>query len=193
MVVLVVIVYLAVTAAQIWWTARQNQSPHVSAIVVMGAAEYNGTPSPDLVARLSHALALWRQNVATTVVVTGGRESGDRFTEAGVSEAWLEQHFVPADDVLEESSARDSYQSVLAATRSLMARNERKVVMVSDPFHEDRIVGMATRLGLDAYPSPTRTSPIGGLSVLPYFGRETLAVGVGRIIGYQTLSEVMHP
>lgn len=192
-VVVLVVAYLAVTAAQIWWTARQNDSPHVAAIVVMGSAEYDGTPSPDLAARLSHALALWRRGLAREVVVTGGRESGDHYTESGVSATWLEVRGVPSRDIVEEDTARDSYQSVSAAARAIMARGQRTAIMVSDPFHEERIVGMATRLGLTAYPSPTRTSPIRGLAVVPYYARETLAVAVGRVIGYQTLSELMHP
>ncbi|MGH9071120.1 MAG: YdcF family protein [Acidimicrobiales bacterium] len=188
-----VVVYLVVTVAQIWWTARQNQSPHVEAIVVMGAAEYDGTPSPDLAARLSHALALWRKGVATTIVVTGGRESGDQFTEAGVSAAWLETRNVPSGEIVEADQARDSYQSVAAAAKAVLRTGQPSVVMVSDPFHEQRILGMAARLGLVAYPSPTRTSPIRGFAVIPYYGRETTAVAVGRIIGYQALSEWLHP
>lgn len=191
-VAVVVVAYLAVTAAQIWWTARQNANPHADAIIVMGAAQYNGSPSPDLVARLSHALALWRAGVATIVVVTGGRESGDPFTEAGVSATWLERRGVPRHDILAEKVGRDSYESIAAAVRAL-GRSRRIVVMVSDPFHEDRIVSMAQRLGLHAYPSPTRTSPIRGLAVLPYYARETFAVAIGRIIGYSTLSHIMHP
>jgi uncharacterized SAM-binding protein YcdF (DUF218 family) len=189
----VVIVYLGVTAAQIWWTSRQHDAPHSAAIIVLGAAEYDGAPSPVLEARLSHALALWRANAATRIVVTGGKEKGDRYTEAGVSARWLEARKVPARDLIEEDGGRDSYQSVAAAAHSLGHLGTEGVIMVSDPFNEYRIVAIATRLGMRAFASPTRTSPIRGTAVLPYYGQEVLAVGVGRIIGYQALSDLMHP
>lgn len=190
-VAVIILTYLVVTAALVWWTARRDDAPHADAIIVMGAAQYDGTPSPDLVARLSHALALWQAGVARTVVVTGGRESGDPFTEAAVAGTWLADHGVPRSDILEERG-RDSYESIDAAARSLLPYR-RIVVMVSDPFHEDRIVSMATRLGFRAYPSPTRTSPIRGFAVVPYYARETVAVALGRLIGYSSLSHLMHP
>ncbi|MGH9129910.1 MAG: YdcF family protein [Acidimicrobiales bacterium] len=192
-VVAVVVVYLAVTVAQVWWTARQNDAPKAQAIVVMGAAEYDGTPSPVLKARLTHALSLWRSNLAPVIVVTGGREEGDRFTEAGVEAIWLEARQVPASAIIEEKRGRDSYESIAAARDSLEPLDRRRLIMVSDPFNEDRIVSMVARLGLVAYPSPTRTSPIRGAAVVGYYARETLAVGVGRIIGYQALSNLLHP
>ncbi len=189
----VLVAYLAVTAAQIWWTSRQNDAPHSAALIVMGAAEYDGSPSPVLEARLSHALELWRARAANLIVVTGGKEKGDRYTEAGASARWLEAQKVPVGDLIEEDRGRDSYQSVAAAAHSLGHLGTEGVLMVSDPFNEYRIVAIATRLGMRAYPSPTRTSPIRGASVLPYYGQELLAVGVGRIIGYQALSDLMHP
>lgn len=80
---LVVVVYLVVALGQVWHSSRLNQVRPVQAIVVLGAAQYNGTPSPDLRARLDHAYTLWSEHLATTLVVTGGREPGDHHTEAG--------------------------------------------------------------------------------------------------------------
>lgn len=189
----VVLAYVVVTAAQIWWTSRQNAAPHSAAIIVLGAAEYDGTPSPVLEARLAHALALWRAKVAGLIVVTGGKEAGDRYTEAGVSARWLEARKVPVPDVVEENRGRDSYQSVSAASRSLGHLGTEGVVMVTDPFNEYRVVAIASRSGMTPYPSPTRTSPIRGTAVVSYFAQEVLAVGVGRIVGYRALSAIMHP
>lgn len=184
--------YVAVTAAQVWWTSRRDDARPAQAILVMGAAQYNGQPSPILVARLTHVLSLWRRRLAPRIVVTGGAESGDHFTEAGVSATWLEQRGVPDSAVLREVMGRDSYESLAGAAGFLEPRGITTVVLVSDPLHEERILSIASGLGLQPYPSPTRTSPVSGLAALRYLGRETVAVAAGRILGYRRLSALMH-
>ena len=77
-----VVVYLAVTAWQVWRTGQQYAPQAAGAIVVMGAAQYNGVPSPDLQARLDQAALLWHQHYSSTIVVTGYKEPGDDYTEA---------------------------------------------------------------------------------------------------------------
>ncbi|MGH9062490.1 MAG: YdcF family protein [Acidimicrobiales bacterium] len=190
--VVLAVVYLGVTAVQVWRTSRRDQSRAAQAIVVMGTAQYNGVPSPDLAARLQHTLALWRAGLAPAIVVTGGGEPGDHYTEAEASAAWLERRGVPDSAIVREVAGTDSYQSLAAAAGYLEPRRMTAVLMVSDPFHEERICSMARRLGLTPYPTPTRTSPIKGEAVLPYYARETLAVAVGRVIGYRRLSYMMH-
>jgi len=181
----VVVAYLFVTFAQVWLSARHDEARSAQAIVVFGTAQYNGRPSPVLAARLDHAVSLYRRHLAPVIVVTGGNQPGDRFTEAGASADYLHSKNVPDRDILREVSGRTSWQSLAATAHFLDERKIRSVLLVSDPFHSYRIKAMAGELGLNGYPSPTRTSPIGGFTEFKYMGRETLAVGIGRIIGYR--------
>ncbi|MDQ6783299.1 MAG: YdcF family protein [Actinomycetota bacterium] len=186
-VVVGLLLYLLVTLGQVWHSSRLNQARPVQAIVVLGAAQYNGAPSPDLKARLDHAYALWSAHLAATVVVTGGREPGDPYTEAGAAANYLAAKSVPQADILREVSGRDSWQSLAAASAFLKQRRILRVLLVSDPFHDKRISLMADELGLTPYLSPTRTSPIKGSAAVPYFIKETGEVAVGRIVGFRRL------
>jgi len=179
--------YLLVTLSQVWWASREDQARPVQAIVVLGSAQYDGIPSPDLKARLDQALSLWRRGLADVVVVTGGKAPGDAHTEASASADYLAHNGVPQSKILREDTGRDSWQSLSAAADFLEARGDRDVLLVSDPFHDERISLMAAELGLTPFVSPTRTSPIRGLSVLPYFAKETLEVAVGRVVGFRRL------
>jgi uncharacterized SAM-binding protein YcdF (DUF218 family) len=186
-VALAAVAYLAVTLGQVWHSSELNQARPVQAILVLGAAQYDGVPSPDLKARLDHAYVLWSRHLASTVVVTGGRQAGDTFTEAGTGADYLAGKGVPQSDILREVSGRDSWQSLAAASNFLRRRHIVRVLLVSDPFHDERISLMADELGLTPYVSPTHTSPIKGSSVIPYFAKETGEVAVGRIIGFRRL------
>jgi uncharacterized SAM-binding protein YcdF (DUF218 family) len=179
--------YLAITLVQVWQASRQDQARPVQAIVVLGAAQYNGRPSAVLKARLDHAFHLWQQRLSDKIVVTGGKQPGDRFTEASASAAYLAHLGVPDSDVLREVEGRNSWQSLAASAAFLRARNRVTVLLVSDPFHDKRIELMADELGLKAYVSPTRTSPITGLGQVPQFVKETFEVAIGRIVGFRRL------
>jgi uncharacterized SAM-binding protein YcdF (DUF218 family) len=189
LVVIVVLVYLMVTGVQVWLTSRRYSPRPVGAIVVMGAAQYDGVPSPDLRSRLNEAVLLWHQGYATTVMVTGSKEKGDRFTEAEASERYLVSQGIPAGDVL-EAGGSDSWQNLALAAPLLLARRDGTVLLVTDPFHEDRSLAIASSVGLTAWPTPTRSSPIAGAASIPYFAKETVGVAVGRIIGYDHLSSL---
>ena len=178
-------VYLGVTGFEVWAAAGKDQARPVQAIVVLGAAQYNGHPSPDLQARLDHVLLLWNRRLAGVIVVTGGKEPGDQFTEATASAAYLEARGVPDAAILREVQGRDSWESLSASAAILRRRRLIRVLLVSDPFHDERLEAIWSELGLHGYVSPTRTSPIRGTHVLPYLGRETVAVAVGRIIGFR--------
>jgi uncharacterized SAM-binding protein YcdF (DUF218 family) len=184
-----VVLYLGFTFVEVWLASRRDQARPVQAIVVLGAAQYNGRPSPVLRARLDHAYDLWREKLAPTVVVTGGREPGDRFTEATASANYLESRGVPDADVLRETGGRNSWESLAASAAFLKVRGVHTVLLVSDPFHNERITLMADEVGLRPYVSPTRTSPIRGVARVPYFAKETLEVAIGRIIGFRHLTE----
>jgi uncharacterized SAM-binding protein YcdF (DUF218 family) len=184
--VTVVVAYLAVTAVQVWLTSRRSAPAPAQAIVVMGAAQYDGVPSPDLEARLRQALSLYERRLAPVVVATGWKMPGDRYTESQASALWLEAHGVPADAVVEVGGA-DSWANLADAAAALRARGADHVLVVTDGFHEDRSLAIATDVGLRASPVPATGSPITGWSTVPYFAKETLGVAVGRVVGYAHL------
>ena len=183
--VLLGLAYGVVTFFQVWAAAGRDQARPAEAIVVFGAAQYDGRPSPVLKARLDHAVGLYRRKLAPVIVVTGGGRPGDRVTEATASADYLLSRGVPDRNVLREVSGSSSWQSLAAVATFLDERDIDEVLLVSDPFHSYRIQAMADELGLKARTSPTRTSPIAGLTEAQYMARETVAVAVGRIIGFR--------
>jgi vancomycin permeability regulator SanA len=183
---LIVAGYLVVTGVQVWLTSRHSDPRQAQAAVVMGAAQYDGVPSPDLVARLQDAQSLWDRDLVSTIVVTGSKQKGDQFTEAQASFSWLTQHGVSPADIV-EVGGNDSWQNLADAAAVLHTRGLLKVLVVTDGFHEDRSLAIATEVGLQAWPVPTPHSPITGWSTVPYFVKETVGVSVGRIFGYSHL------
>lgn len=130
------------------------------AIVVLGAAQYEGRPSPVLKARLEHAAALWARGLAPRMIVTGGRGVGDTTSEAAVGKHYLVQHGVPADSIALDIEGLTTSQSMLAVRRILGREAYPAVILVSDPFHMLRLAILARRLHMIPLLSPTRTSPI---------------------------------
>ena len=182
------LVYLAANLVLVWRASTMDQARPAQAIVVLGAAQYAGNPSPDLAARLGQALHLWKdRHLARYIVVTGGREDGDPNTEAGASATWLAQRGVPQPDILREVSARNTWDELESSAEFLKKRGLRHVLLVSDPYHDERIRLMASELGLVPYVSPTHTSPIQGSAVAPYFFKETMEVSLGRITGFRLI------
>ena len=180
------LVYFVVSLVQVWLTAREYDPVPAQAIVVMGSAQYNGVPSPDLEARLDEALVLFRKGYAHLVVCTGYKQPGDAYSEAQSGAAYLESKGVPAADVL-QAGGDDSWSNLADAAAELKARGLTDVLIVTDPFHEDRSMAIATDVGLTPHPTPTRSSPITGIAVIPYYLKEAVGVGLGRVIGYQHL------
>lgn len=163
--------------------AQGDDRTPADAIVVLGAAQYNGRPSPVLRARLDHALTLLRGAVAPRIVVTGGQAEGDRESEAAVGARYLVEHGAPASAVATAPEGRDTRRS-MDAVRLLMARERLvRVVLVSDPFHMLRLRLEARRLGLVATTSPTPDSPIADrpLVELQYLLAEAVKVPVAWI------------
>ena len=176
-----VLAYFAVTTTLVARWMGKDERPRVDAIVVLGAAQYDGRPSAIYEARLEHAVDLWRQDVAPLVVFTGGKEPGDRFTEGGSGARWAVARGVPESAVLTEERSRTTYQNLAGARRLLERRDpggRHRIVVVSDPFHMFRAVRQAADLGMDAYPSPTRTSPLSAsrLKLTELVLREDLAI-----------------
>jgi uncharacterized SAM-binding protein YcdF (DUF218 family) len=189
LVITLLVLYFAVTLVQVWLTSRHYDPRKAGSIVVMGAAQYNGLPSPDLKARLDEARLLFHQGFAHLVVVTGNKEKGDRFTEAEAGARYLEQVGVPRQDI-REAGGDDSYQNLVDAAPFAKGRDGGVTLIVTDPFHEDRSMAIASSQGLKPFPTPTRTSPIKGWSTVPYFLKEAVAVSAGRIVGYQHVSQL---
>lgn len=188
---LLLVVYLSVTLAQVWLASRRDDARPAEAIVVFGAAQYNGRPSPVLRARLDHAASLYRDDVATTIVVTGGKQEGDATNEATASAAYLRREYgIPDEDILREISSENSWQQMASAANELRKRDKEQVILVTDPFHAARVQAMAEELGLRSHVSPTRTSPISGSRELKHFAQETVAVAAGRVVGFQRLMGV---
>ena len=146
-------------AAVLFWE-RHDQARQVGAIVVLGAAQYVGRPSPVLRARLDHAIALWRRNLAPRLIVTGGTGTGDTTSEAAVSRRYCMQHGVPTTAILLETKGRTTSQSMAGVAMLMRNLHRRDVLLVSDPFHMLRLTILARRHGLEPYASPTPTSPI---------------------------------
>ncbi len=180
--------YFVVTFIQVWFAARRDDARPSQAIVVLGAAQFDGTPSPVFRARLDHAADLYADGIAPTVVVTGGKQTGDRFTEAAAGANYLAERGVPDSAILRETTSRSSWESLSATANFLEERGMTRVVLVSDPFHSLRIEAIADELGLDAVTSPTRTSPITGAGEWRRFFTEALRVAAGRIVGFGRLA-----
>jgi len=140
--------------------SRQDQRRPADAIVVLGAAQYNGKPSPVLRARLDHALTLYREGLAPTIVVTGGIGTGDRVSEATVGQQYLVQQRVPVSAVVVRPEGRSTQASILAVAHWIGEQRLHRVLLVSDPFHMLRLRLEAEHAHLEAWTSPTTTSPI---------------------------------
>jgi uncharacterized SAM-binding protein YcdF (DUF218 family) len=149
----------AATTFRIWHQGHQDERRPADAIVVLGAAQYAGRPSPVFAARLSHAVELYHAGLASTFVVTGGRIPGDTTTEAAVARQYAISHGVPEEAIIGEDEARNTLASMRSVAALLQERGLRSALFVSDPTHMLRVLRMAADLGIDGYGSPTATSP----------------------------------
>lgn len=179
------VLYVGITFVQVWRASDQDQVGDADAIVVLGAAQYDGRPSPVLKARLEHALQLYEDGTAPLIVVTGGRQEGDRFTEATTGYNFLREHGVPDERIRKEVQGRSTYESLAATARFLEDEGLDGVVLVSGPAQSKRMEGIAGEVGLDA-----QVSPVGADPSLGSLARETVGVSVGRIIGYRRLENL---
>ncbi|HEY7035037.1 MAG TPA: YdcF family protein [Thermomicrobiales bacterium] len=157
---LTVALLLGSLVAAIYWQARSDQTRPVDAVVVLGAAQYDGRPTPVLQARLDEVLKVYKAGAAQWIVVTGGRQEGDRFTEAEASRNYLVAHGVPERAILLENQGRSSWQSMQGAGRILDGKGAKRILLVSDGFHLFRLKLMARHLGFTAYGAPATDSPI---------------------------------
>jgi len=188
------LVYGCINVAQVWWVGKSNQARAVDAIVVLGVAQYDGRPSPQLQARLDHALALWQEGLSPLVITTGGNQPGDRFTEAETSANYLIKgsliSAVPTESIVQENSGSTTRESLIGVRDIMQSRGLHSVLIVTDPYHSLRSRLIAQDLGLVAYVSPTRTSPLRGASAVSRHVREALGVAVAHLIGFANLERL---
>jgi len=151
--------WLISAAAVMVWSSRDEARP-ANAIVVLGAAQYAGRPSPVLRARLDHALDLWHKHLGQLLILTGGTGERDTTSEAAVGRTYAIKHGVPDTVILMATEGRTTSESMRAVAGMLEARGLQTALLVSDPFHMLRLRILARRFGFIPYTSPTRTSPI---------------------------------
>jgi len=176
---------VGVTAVNIWWTARQDERPVSDAIVVLGSAQYNGTPSPIFEARLDHALDLYNAGVSPMIITVGGRQTGDLFTEAEAGLLWLAREGVPEEAMRAIPDGTDTLKSMQAVASLFDEQGLSTAVVVTDPWHALRATRMAQDAGIVASSSPTRQGPAVQTrsTQFRYIARETAAYLFYRLTG----------
>lgn len=179
-----VVVWLGVVFVQVSTAANdaQNATAEGDAIVVLGAAQYNGEPSPVLERRLDTAFSLWSDGAAGQIVTTGANQPGDTFTEGFAAFTYLRNRGVGEDRIVVVTDGGDTYESLLAAANQLSATDD-SIVIVTDAYHARRSQEIAVEIGLDAevVASSDDTS-------LSRRSRETVAVALGRLVSFRRLS-----
>lgn len=144
---------------RVWHVARVDDRTAADAIVVLGAAQYNGVPTPVFQARLEHAAILFDEGVAPQVITVGGNQPGDVYTEAGSGRAYLTELGVPPLAILAVETGTNTVGSLDAVAQTVTDQGGDSVVLVSDPTHSYRARVMAQDVGLEARTSPTRHGP----------------------------------
>ncbi len=174
--------WVALNAVAVLRASGLDQRDPVGAVVVLGAAQYNGRPSPVLQARLDHALELYEQGVAPRIVLTGYKQPGDQFTEAFAGYRYLTKKGVPGEDLTIVDDGTSTWESLKATERVLRKQGVESVVLVSDPYHSRRLIDIADEVGLRATVSPTTA-----VSAWQKVARETALVSAGRVVTYRRL------
>lgn len=156
----VVLIAWVISMLAVERAGQRDEAQRANAIVVLGAAQYVGRPSPVLRARVDHAVSLWKRGLAPTLILTGGTGVGDTTSEAAVARKYAMSQGVPDRVIVIEIKGRTTSESMRAVARIMDDREQNSVILVSDPFHMLRLSILARRFGLEPYTSPTRTSPI---------------------------------
>ncbi|WP_445253821.1 YdcF family protein [Nocardia sp. XZ_19_385] len=183
--VLMGLVLVGGTAFRVWQVARIEDYSKADAIVVLGAAQYSGTPSSVFEARLDQAAKLYKLGVAPRVITVGGKQEGDLYTEAASGKNYLETLGVPGDKIVAVETGSDTLRSVEAVAEAMHARELSSAVLVSDPWHSLRTRTMARDAGLHAWTAPTRTGPA-------VYTRESQAHGIARETGALLWYQLTH-
>jgi uncharacterized SAM-binding protein YcdF (DUF218 family) len=179
--------YTFIVFCSVLYVGANDNGAKADVIVVMGAAQYDGRPSPQLAARLDHALLIFNEGRAPLIAVTGGKRLGDRFTEAEASRRYLVARGVAEAAILAETSGASTWQSVANLSPVLQRAGVRSVLVVTDRYHVQRTVLSVREAGYHAAGSATRTSPVVGIRALSHAIEEAIGVAAGRLIGFQRL------
>jgi uncharacterized SAM-binding protein YcdF (DUF218 family) len=183
--------YVGLTFITVLSVGHTDDGNKADAVVVLGAAQYDGTPSPLLESRLQHALDLYSSGRVTFIAVTGGKKPGDRFTEAAASRRWLTDRGVPTEVIIREDEGRSTWESMSNVAAVLSSRDIQTVLVSTDRWHMQRCVLSLRELGIHAEPSATSTSPLQGAKrAWNKYAKETIGVAVGRIIGFDRLLSI---
>ncbi|MEZ5340046.1 MAG: YdcF family protein [Acidimicrobiales bacterium] len=181
-----VVLYVVSTFVDIWLASRRDFDGAAEAAIVLGAAQYNGQPSPVFAGRLDLGAELYFAGAIDVVVVTGGNQVGDRTTEAKAGYDYLRRLGLPDEALLLEVDGSSTYQSLAAASRFLARQGITDVVVVTDSYHARRAQLVAESVGLHASAAPTSApAPLGRLI------DETVAVSVGRVISFRRLDAIL--
>ncbi len=183
------VAYLAVSASQVVLGASADEPLAGEAIVVLGAAQYDGAPSPALEQRLQRAHALWEDGVAPVIVVTGGKLPQDQFTEAGAGSIWLQARGVPEEAIRREVQSANTYDQLAATARLLRDEGISSVVLVSHDLHAARLRAIAAEVGLEATVAPV-PSHRAGPAWSERLVRETGSLAAGQLMGFRRLRNV---
>jgi len=149
----------ALMTYRIWDQGGRDERRSADAIVILGAAQYDGRPSPVFEARLAHAVDLYTAGVAPILVVTGGKAAGDRTTEAAAARAWAIARGVPDSAILSEDRGRTTLESLDNVRELFRTRGLSSAVFVSDRTHMLRVLRIATDQGIEAWGSPVPAGP----------------------------------
>ena len=155
--------YLVYVSVQIGRQSTRDEARPADAILVLGAAEYRGRPSPVLKARLDHALTLYKQKMAPILITTGGAGGDPDFTEGGVGRSYLIGHDVPSDAIVVEPEGETTAHSIAAAGEIMERMGLTSCILVSDGYHIYRAKKMLESRGIQVYGSPRQSNPRGGL------------------------------
>ena len=185
-------VYVFMNIVQVWSVGRSDGRREVDAIVVMGVAQYDGKPSPQLQARLDHVLTLWNEGVAQLVVTTGGNQPGDRFTEARASADYLIAGGIPESSISMEDIGSTTLQSLQGVAEIVKSRGLSSVEIVTDPYHALRSRLIAQDLGLTTYVSPAENSAVTGGAEKRRMINEGLGISLANVIGFRALDRLMN-
>jgi uncharacterized SAM-binding protein YcdF (DUF218 family) len=149
-------VVVTALAVQIHQQSERDEAQPADVILVLGAAEYRGHPSPVLKARLDHALELYTHKLAPRIMTTGGAGGDPVFTEGEVGRSYLASRGVPADAIIVEHEAASTVESVAMTGEILRRMGLHSVIVVSDGYHIYRVKKMLESIGLQVYGSPRK-------------------------------------
>ncbi|MEY4348303.1 MAG: hypothetical protein RIS43_722 [Actinomycetota bacterium] len=182
----VVILLLVALAGYLYLNAREANLTPTDAIVVLGAAQYDGTPTEVFQNRLDHAIDLYKLKLAPRIITVGGKQKGDRFTEAQSGADYLIAMGIPPQDILAVPTGSNTIQSLVAIDALMKKHKWTSITVSTDPLHAARVIVISNKLGLKAFPNPTLTGPgtdLGGsraitemAGILWFFGWEQWSI-----------------